>query len=96
MAVTGKPFNIASYTLLTMMVVQVCDLEVGEFVHTLGDAHIYNNHFDQVNTQLACTPRALPVMKVNPDVNDIFSFTYKDFDLEGYEADASIATSIAV
>lgn len=96
MAVTGKPFNIALYALLTMMVAQVCDLEVGEFVHTLGDAHIYDNHFDQVNTQLARTPKALPVMKINPDVNDIFSFTFEDFNLEGYEADASIAAPIAV
>lgn len=96
MAMTGKLFNIALYALLTMMVAQVCDLEVGEFVHTLGDAHIYDNHFDQVNTQLARTPKALPVMKINPDVNDIFSFTFEDFNLEGYEADASIAAPIAV
>ena len=69
---TGKPFNIASYALLTMMVAQVCDLEPGEFVHTLGDAHIYSNHFEQVQTQLARTPGELPVMKINPDVRNFF------------------------
>ena len=73
--VTGNPFNIASYALLTIMVARVCDLEVGEFVHTLGDAHIYSNHFDQVATQLARTPKALPVMKINPSVTDFFAFT---------------------
>jgi len=92
----GVPFNIASYALLTMMVAQVCDLKLGEFVHTLGDAHLYSNHFDQVATQLARTPKTLPVMKINPAVKDIFSFTYEDFDLEGYEADPSIAAPIAV
>ena len=92
----GVPFNIASYALLTMMVAQVCDLKLGEFVHTLGDAHLYSNHFDQVATQLARTPKTLPVMKINPAVKDIFSFTYEDFDLKGYEADPSIAAPIAV
>lgn len=92
----GVPFNIASYALLTMMVAQVCDLKLGEFVHTLGDAHLYSNHFDQVATQLARTPKPLPVMKINPAVKDIFSYTYEDFDLEGYEADPSIAAPIAV
>lgn len=92
----GVPFNIASYALLTMMVAQVCDLEVGEFVHTLGDAHLYNNHFDQVITQLARTPKVLPVMKINSDVRDLFAFTFDDFTLEGYEADPSIAAPIAV
>ncbi|MFK8083700.1 MAG: thymidylate synthase [Granulosicoccus sp.] len=92
----GVPFNIASYALLTMMVAQVCDLEAGEFVHTLGDAHLYSNHFEQVHTQLTRTPKTLPVMKINPTVKSIFSFTYEDFTLEGYEADASIAAPIAV
>ena len=93
---TGKPFNIASYALLTMMIAQVCDLEPGEFVHTLGDAHVYSNHFEQVETQLARTPKALPVMKINSDVKDLFAFTFDDFVLEGYEADPSISAPIAV
>ena len=92
----GVPFNIASYALLTMMIAQVCDLEPGDFVHTLGDAHIYSNHFDQVATQLARTPKELPVMKINPIVTDLFAFTFDDFTLEGYEADPSIAAPIAV
>ena len=92
----GVPFNIASYALLTMMIAQVCDLEPGEFVHTLGDAHIYSNHFEQVATQLARTPKALPVMKINPEVKDLFAFTFDDFMLEGYEADPSISAPIAV
>ena len=92
----GVPFNIASYALLTMMIAQVCDLQPGEFVHTLGDAHIYSNHFEQVGVQLARTPRALPVMKMNPDVSDLFAFTFDDFLLEGYEAEPSIAAPIAV
>ena len=92
----GIPFNIASYALLTMMVAQVCDLEPGEFVHTLGDAHLYSNHFDQVSTQLARTPKALPVMKINPSVKDLVSFSFDDFTLEGYEADPSISAPIAV
>jgi thymidylate synthase len=92
----GVPFNIASYALLTMMIAQVCDLEPGDFVHTLGDAHIYSNHFEQVATQLSRTPRALPVMKINPAVTDLFSFTFDDFTLEGYAADPSIAAPIAV
>ena len=92
----GVPFNIASYALLTMMVAQVCDLEVGEFVHTLGDAHIYNNHFDQVNSQLARAPKTLPEMKINPSVKDLFAFGFEDFVLEGYEADPTIAAPIAV
>ena len=94
--VTGKPFNIASYALLTMMIAQVCNLEPGEFVHTLGDAHIYSNHFEQVETQLSRTPGKLPVMKINPDVSDLFAFTFDDFTLEGYEADPSISAPIAV
>ncbi len=92
----GVPFNIASYALLTMMVAQVCDLEVGEFVHTLGDAHIYNNHFDQVNSQLARAPKTLPEMKINPSVKDLFAFGFEDFVLEGYEADPTIVAPIAV
>jgi thymidylate synthase len=94
--VTGKPFNIASYALLTMMIAQVCDLQPGEFVHTLGDAHLYSNHFDQVATQLSRRPKALPVMKINPEVTDLFAFTFDDFTLEGYEADPSISALIAV
>lgn len=92
----GVPFNIASYALLTMMVAQVCDLEVGDFVHTLGDAHIYSNHFDQVHTQLARAPGTLPNMRLNPEVTDLFAFTFEDFVLEGYEAQPSIAAPIAV
>ena len=92
----GVPFNIASYALLTMMIAQVCNLEPGEFVHTLGDAHLYSNHFDQVATQLSRTPKLLPVMKINPSVTDLFAFTFDDFTLEGYEADPSIAAPIAV
>ncbi len=79
-----------------MMVAQVCDPEVGDFVHTLGDAHIYNNHFEQVHTQLARTPGLLPIMKINPEVSDLFAFTFDDFVLEGYEAQASISAPIAV
>ena len=92
----GVPFNIASYALLTMMVAQVCDLEVGDFVHTLGDAHLYSNHVDQVQTQLARTPKTLPVMKINPAVTDLLAFTFDDFTLQGYEADPTIAAPIAV
>ena len=92
----GVPFNIASYALLTMMVAQSCGLEAGEFVHTLGDAHIYLNHFDQVATQLAREPRPLPVMKINPDKKDIFSFEYEDFTLEGYDPWPVIKAPIAV
>lgn len=92
----GVPFNIASYALLTLMIAQVTGLEPGDFVHTLGDAHLYANHFDQAKLQLTRTPKALPVMKLNPDVKDLFSFTYDDFTLVGYEADASIKAPIAV
>ncbi|ATN34816.1 thymidylate synthase [Rhizobium sp. ACO-34A] len=92
----GVPFNIASYALLTMMVAQVTDLQPGDFVHTLGDAHLYANHFEQAKQQLARTPKALPTMKINPEVRDIFSFRFEDFSLEGYEADASIKAPIAV
>jgi len=92
----GVPFNIASYALLTMMVAQVCDLEPGDFVHTFGDLHIYNNHFEQVKEQLSREPRALPKMKINPEVKDIFSFKYEDFVLEGYDPHPSIKAPISV
>jgi len=92
----GVPFNIASYALLTMMVAQVCDLEVGEFIHTLGDAHLYNNHSEQVNTQLARTPYPLPRMTLNPEIKNIFDFTYDDFTLDGYECHAGIRAPIAI
>lgn len=92
----GVPFNIASYALLTMMIAQVCDLEVGEFVHSFGDAHLYSNHMDQVDLQLSRTPKALPTMKINPDVKDLFDFTFEDFELVGYEPDAHISAPVAV
>lgn len=92
----GVPFNIASYALLTMMVAQVTDLLPGDFVHTLGDAHIYSNHYQQAERQLGRTPKPLPFMKLNPAVKDLFSFKYEDFELVGYEADASIKAPIAV
>lgn len=92
----GVPFNIASYALLTMMVAQVCGLEAGEFIHTLGDAHIYANHFEQAKLQLTRTPKALPKMIINPEVKDIFSFKFEDFELQGYEPDAHIKAPIAV
>ncbi len=79
-----------------MMVAQVCDLKLGDFVHTLGDAHIYNNHFEQVHTPLARTPGPLPTMRINPEVHDLFAFTFDDFTLEGYDAQPSIAAPIAV
>lgn len=92
----GVPFNIASYALLTQMVAQVTGLEVGTFVHTLGDAHIYLNHTEQVDLQLSRTPRALPVMKINSDVRSIFDFQYEDFSLENYDPYPSIKAPIAV
>ncbi len=92
----GVPFNIASYALLTMMIAQVCDLEVGDFVHTFGDAHLYSNHFEQVETQLARTPFPLPTMKLNPDVKNIFDFKYEDFTLEDYQCHDVIRAPIAV
>ncbi|MBD5279435.1 MAG: thymidylate synthase [Bacteroides sp.] len=92
----GVPFNIASYALLTMMVAQVCGLEPGEFIHTLGDAHIYLNHLEQVKTQLGREPRKLPRMKINPDVKDIFSFKYEDFTLEDYDPHPAIKGQVSV
>jgi thymidylate synthase len=92
----GVPFNIASYALLTQMVAQVTGLGLGDFVHTLGDAHLYSNHVEQAKLQLAREPLALPVMTLNPDVADIFSFTFDDFSLEGYEAHPHISAPIAV
>ncbi|MBO4768049.1 MAG: thymidylate synthase [Bacteroidales bacterium] len=92
----GVPFNIASYALLTMMIAQSCGLKAGDFVHTLGDAHIYLNHFDQVATQLSREPRPLPKMVINPEKKDIFSFEYEDFTLEGYDPWPVIKAPIAV
>lgn len=92
----GVPFNIASYALLTLMVAQVTGLKPGDFVHTLGDAHIYANHFEQAKLQMTRTPKALPTMRLNPDVKDLFSFKFEDFTLENYEADSSIKAPIAV
>ncbi len=92
----GVPFNIASYALLTMMVAQVCDLQPGEFIHTLGDTHIYLNHLEQVNTQLQREPRPLPRMVINPDVKDIFQFRYEDFKLEDYDPWPAIKGEVSV
>ncbi|EFM58113.1 thymidylate synthase [Brucella sp. BO2] len=92
----GVPFNIASYALLTMMIAQVTGLKPGEFIHTLGDAHIYSNHFEQARLQLTRMPKKLPVMHINPDVKDLFAFRFEDFRLDGYEADPTIKAPIAV
>jgi thymidylate synthase len=92
----GVPFNIASYALLTMMVAQVTGLKPGDFVHTLGDAHLYANHFDQAREQLGRTPKPLPTMWINPAVTDLFAFRYEDFRLDNYVADATIRAPIAV
>ncbi|MBT7005374.1 MAG: thymidylate synthase, partial [Thiotrichales bacterium] len=92
----GVPFNIASYALLTMMVAQVCDLELGDFVHTLGDAHLYSNHLEQTDLQLSRQPYPLPTMKINQEVKSIFDFTIDDFELMGYEAHPHIKGVVAV
>jgi thymidylate synthase len=92
----GVPFNIASYALLTMMMAQVCGLEPGEFIHTLGDAHLYSNHMEQVETQLARTPHPLPTMQINPDVDSIFDFSFEDFELVDYRHHEHIKAPIAV
>lgn len=92
----GVPFNIASYALLTMMIAQVCDLKLGDFVHTFGDLHIYNNHFEQVALQLTREPKKLPVMKINPEIKDIFGFKFEDFQLEGYDHHPFIKGAISI
>ena len=92
----GVPFNIASYALLTMMVAQVCGLQAGEFIHTLGDAHLYNNHFEQARLQLSRTPKTLPTMNINPEVKDLFGFKFEDFELVGYDPDPHIKAAVAV
>lgn len=92
----GVPFNIASYALLTMMIAQVCDMEADEFVHSFGDAHLYKNHFEQAELQLSRTPFPLPKMKINPDIKDIFSFTFQDFELLNYQSHPAIKAPVAV
>ena len=92
----GVPFNIASYALLTMMMAQVCDLEAGDFVHTFGDAHIYSNHKEQIELQLTRTPRTLPTMRINPEVKDLFAFTYDDFELLDYNPHPLIKGAVAI
>ncbi len=92
----GVPFNIASYSLLTLMIAQVCELTPGEFIHTFGDAHLYSNHMDQARLQLSREPRALPTMKINPEVHNIFDFKYEDFELVGYNPHPHIKGKVAV
>ena len=92
----GKPFNIASYALLTLMVAQVCGLEAGEFIHTFGDVHLYNNHLEQARLQLTRQPYPLPVMKLNPAIKDIFGFHFEDFSLENYQSHPAIKAPVAV
>lgn len=92
----GVPFNIASYALLTMMMAQVCGYEAGDFIHTFGDAHIYSNHMEQVELQLSREPRSLPTMKMNPEIKDIFDFTFDDFTLENYDPYPGIKASVAI
>jgi thymidylate synthase len=90
------PFNIASYALLTLMVAQVCGLEPGEFIHTFGDVHLYNNHLEQARLQLTRQPYPLPVMKLNPAIKDIFGFRFEDFTLENYQSHPAIKAPVAV
>ena len=92
----GVPFNIASYALLTMMIAQVCGMEAGEFIHTFGDVHLYNNHLDQAREQLTRIPRPLPIMKINPNITSIFNFKYEDFELSEYHPYAHIKASVSV
>jgi thymidylate synthase len=92
----GVPFNIASYALLTMMIAQVCELELGDFVHTLGDAHLYSNHLDQAKLQLEREFRPLPTMKINPDIKDLFAFKYEDFELLNYDPHPHIKAAVAI
>lgn len=92
----GVPFNIASYALLTMMIAQVCELQYGEFIHTFGDVHLYNNHIEQANLQLTRTPKSLPKMQINPEVKSIFNFTFEDFSLLDYHPDPHIKAEVSV
>ena len=92
----GVPFNIASYALLTLMIAQVCDMEPGDFIHSFGDVHLYNNHFEQANLQLSRTPFPLPIMKINSDVKDIFDFKFEDFELENYQSHPGIKAPVAI
>jgi thymidylate synthase len=92
----GVPFNIASYSLLTMMIAQVCKLEVGEFIHTFGDVHIYSNHLDQVEIQLKRKPKKLPRIKINPDIDDVFNFTFDDFELIDYNPHPAIKAVVSI
>ena len=92
----GVPFNIASYALLTMMVAQVCGLQAGDFIHTFGDAHLYNNHLEQTQLQLSRDPRPLPTMKLNPEIKDLFAFKYENFQLENYDPHPGIKAPVAV
>jgi thymidylate synthase len=92
----GVPFNIASYAILTMMMAQVCGLEPGDFIHTFGDVHLYSNHIEQAKLQLSRQPFELPVLKINPDVKDIFSFKYEDFELTNYQFHPHIKAPVAI
>ncbi|GAB5539541.1 MAG: thymidylate synthase [Salibacteraceae bacterium] len=92
----GVPFNIASYALLTMMVAQACDLELGDFIHTFGDVHLYTNHIDQANLQLTRTPKSLPTMKMDPSIKDVFEFKYDHFELVNYDPHPHIKAAVAV